>query len=295
MAYDKVIDSAQLEADLTSVADKIREKADITDKLEFPNEYLSTLDSLPGFKDVETQMKQATYTENGIYFIRPDAEYYALDFVGITVNVPDNADALYNAEYALSNGFNDYSSMFKEKYYLTKVPIAILQNTAKGTNFANMFYFGGLCTEMPLFDVSSGTDFNHMFYGMAEIESFPSFNTAKGLNFDGMFGMCMKAKTIEGIDLSSATSVTLMFDLCPELENIIFNGVIKISGVDLSPCTKLTHNALMSAVNALYDYTSEGTTGTFNLILGAANLDKLTDEEKLIATNKGWTLKQSVA
>lgn len=295
MAYDKVVDSAQLEADLTSVADKIREKADITDKLEFPNEYLSTLDSLPGVKDVETQMKQATYTKNGIYFIRPDAEYYAIDFVGITVNVPDNADALYDAEYALSNGFNDYSSMFKEKYYLTKVPIAILQNTSNGTNFANMFYFGGLCTEMPQFDVSNGTDFNHMFYGMAEIEGFPSFNTAKGLNFDGMFGMCMKAKTIEGIDLSSATSVTLMFDLCPELENIVFNGVIKISGVDLSPCTKLTHNALMSAVNALYDYTSEGTTGTFNLILGAANLDKLTDEEKLIATNKGWTLKQSVA
>ena len=153
-----------------------------------------------------------------------------------------------------------------------------------------MFYFGGLCAEMPQFDVSNGTDFNHMFYGMAEIETFPSFNTAKGLNFDGMFGMCMKAKTIEGIDLSSATSANLMFELCPELENITFNGVIKISGVDLSQCTKLTHDSLMSAINALYDYASEGITGIFKLILGAANLDKLADEVKLIATNKGWIL-----
>lgn len=290
MAYDKVVDSAQLKADLTSVADKIREKADITDKLEFPNEYLSTLDSLPGVNDVETQMKQVTYTKNGVYFIRPDAEYYALDFVGITVNVPDNADALYDAEYALSNGFSDYSNMFKEKLYMTKVPTGILRNTAKGTNFANMFNFGGLCTEMPQFDVSSGTDFNHMFYGMAEIEIFPSFNTSKGLNFDGMFGLCMKAKTIEGIDLSSATSVTTMFDLCSELENITFNGIIKITGLDLSPCTKLTHDSLMSAINALYDYASEGTTGTFKLILGSTNLAKLTDAEKAIATQKGWTL-----
>lgn len=294
MAYDKVVDSTQLEADLTSVADKIREKADITDRLDFPSEYLSALDSLPGVKDVETQMKQATYTKNGIYFIRPDAEYYALDFVGITVNVPDNADALYDAEYALSNGFNDYSNMFKEKLYMTKVPTGILQNTANGTNFSNMFNFGGLCTEMPLFDVSNGTNFSNMFYGMAEIETFPSFNTSKGLNFDGMFGLCMKAKTIEGIDVSSATSVITMFDLCSELENITFNGVIKVTGLDLSPCTKLTHDSLISAINALYDYASEGTTGTFNLILGAANLDKLTDDEKLIATNKGWVLKQTI-
>lgn len=245
---------------------------------------------ITGTKKVETQMKQVTYTENGIYFIQPDAEYYALDFVGITINVPDNADVLYDVEYALSNGFNDYSNMFKEKYYLTKVPIAILQNTAQGTNFAKMFYFGGLCAEMPQFDVSNGTDFNHMFYGMAEIETFPSFNTVKGLNFDGMFGMCMKAKTIEGIDLSSATSVQLMFDLCSELENITFNGNIKITGLDLSLCTKLTHESLMSAINALYDWASEGGANTYTLKLGSTNLAKLTDAEKAIATQKGWTL-----
>ena len=245
---------------------------------------------ITGTKNVETQMMERNITENGQYFILPDKEYYAIGMLNLIIDVPDNADALYDAEYALSNGFNDYSSMFKEKYYMTKVPIAILQNTAKGTIFANMFYFGGLCTEMPLFDVSNGTDFNHMFYGMAEIESFPSFNTSKGLNFDGMFGMCMKAKTIEGIDLSSATSVISMFDLCSELENITFNGNIKITGLDLSPCTKLTHDSLMSAINALYDYVSEGTTGTFKLILGSTNLAKLTDAEKAIATQKGWTL-----
>lgn len=290
MAYDKVVDSTQLEADLTSVADKIREKADITDKLEFPSGFLNAFDYFPGVNDVETQMMERNIIANGQYFILPDKEYYAIGMLSLIVDVPDNADALYDAEYALSNGFNDYSSMFKEKYYLTKVPIAILQNTSNGTNFANMFYFGGLCTEMPQFDVSNGTDFNHMFYGMAEIESFPSFNTAKGLNFDGMFGMCMKAKTIEGINLSSATSVITMFDLCSELENITFNGNIKITGLDLSPCTKLTHSSLMSAINALYDYVSEGTTGTFKLILGSTNLAKLTDAEKAIATQKGWTL-----
>ena len=36
MAYDKVVDSAQLETDLATVADAIRAKGKTTDKLAFP-------------------------------------------------------------------------------------------------------------------------------------------------------------------------------------------------------------------------------------------------------------------
>lgn len=88
MAYDKVIDSAQLEANLTSIADKIREKADITDKLEFPSGFLNAFDYFPGVNDVETQMMERNITENGQYFILPDEEYYAIGMLSVKVNVP---------------------------------------------------------------------------------------------------------------------------------------------------------------------------------------------------------------
>ena len=244
----KLVDTEQLDSDLTQLADSIRAKTGSEDVLSFPYGFIYEIDNI------------------------------------------EAGNTLEQIEYIFSNGFNDYSSMFKERYYMSEVPVGILQNTANGTNFANMFYFGGLCTEMPQFDVSNGTDFNHMFYGMADIETFPSFDTAKGLNFDGMFGMCMYTRTIEGIDLSSATSVNLMFEMCNNLENITFNGVIKVSGLDFSPTDFLTYESLMSAINALYDWASEGSTETYYLKTGITNMGAITEADIAIATQKGWTI-----
>lgn len=51
-------------------------------------------------------------------------------------------------------------------------------------------------------------------------------------------------------------------------------------------CTLLTHESLLNILNTLQEKTS----GTFTCTLGTTNLEKLTDEEKAIATEKGWTL-----
>ena len=55
---------------------------------------------------------------------------------------------------------------------------------------------------------------------------------------------------------------------------------------DLSTCTSLTHDSLMNVINEAADVTASPKT----LTLGTKNLNKLTDEEKAIATNKGWVL-----
>lgn len=46
MAFDKVIDSAQLEADLTTVADAIRAKGETTEPLAFPDGYKSAIEAI---------------------------------------------------------------------------------------------------------------------------------------------------------------------------------------------------------------------------------------------------------
>ena len=71
---------------------------------------------------------------------------------------------------------------------------------------------------------------------------------------------------------------------CPNLETINGEIAAKIS-FDLSPCTKLTHDSLMNVINSIQTVTSSKT-----LTLGTTNLAKLTDAEKQIATDKGWTL-----
>ena len=45
----------------------------------------------------------------------------------------------------------------------------------------------------------------------------------------------------------------------------------------------------MNVINNLYDLTANGLSGK-TLKFGTTNLKKLTDEQKAVAVNKGWTL-----
>ena len=55
---------------------------------------------------------------------------------------------------------------------------------------------------------------------------------------------------------------------------------------DISASTKFEESDLVTILNNLATVTN-----TKTLTMGATNLAKLTDDEKAIATNKGWTLK----
>ena len=77
-----------------------------------------------------------------------------------------------------------------------------------------------------------------------------------------------------------------MFFKCTQLTTL--GGFIGLkASLDLSGSPLLTHDSLLNVINEASDVTSSPKT----LTLGATNLAKLTDEEKAIATNKGWTLK----
>ena len=64
-------------------------------------------------------------------------------------------------------------------------------------------------------------------------------------------------------------------------------GVLNCNGMNVSACP-LTKDSLLSLLAILKDNSSTGT--KYTITLGATNLAKLTDEEKAIATEKGWSL-----
>lgn len=100
-----------------------------------------------------------------------------------------------------------------------------------------------------------------------------------------MFNNCARLTTLHlpsGFGQSS-TYNGFMFRWCSALETITGNPNFKAS-LDLSPCKKLTHDSLMVVINGLQTVTGA------TLTLGTDNLAKLTDAEKQIATDKGWTL-----
>ena len=88
------------------------------------------------------------------------------------------------------------------------------------------------------------------------------------------------------LDLSNCTKAPSAFAIPNSmLENIEFKPLTIPIPLDFSYCKNLTHDSLMSIINGLAVVET-----TQTLTLGTTNLAKLTDEEKAIATEKGWTL-----
>ena len=82
----------------------------------------------------------------------------------------------------------------------------------------------------------------------------------------------------------NATNTGNCFASCASLTDVIGNPNFKTS-FSLSECKNLTHDSLMVFINGLQTVTT-----TQMLTLGSTNLAKLTDDEKKVATDKGWTL-----
>lgn len=95
MAYDKVVDSAQLDADLKIVADAIREKSGTTEDLDFPLGMKEVVESIDTSK--EEQEKIISITENGTTEVTPD-EGKVLSKVTVNTNIESGGGGDYTSE-----------------------------------------------------------------------------------------------------------------------------------------------------------------------------------------------------
>lgn len=163
---------------------------------------------------------------------------------------------------------------------LTSVP---LFDTSKSTNMNGMFFQCYALTSVPLFDTSKVTDMYSMFFQCYALTSVPLFDTSKVTSMYAMFYGCSSLTLIPAFNTSNVTNMGYMLYGCSSLTEIHMTGM-KVS-FDISASTKFTREALVEILNNLATITS-----TQTLTMGATNLAKLTNEDKAIATNKGWTL-----
>lgn len=106
------------------------------------------------------------------------------------------------------------------------------------------------------------------------------------------YSLCSNCYLLEEIDLTSLLTFTSSmgssaFLNCISLTTIKIAKDFNIDKFDCHNAFNLSHECLLEMLNNLIDLT--GATAK-TLTLGATNLAKLTDEEKLIATNKNWIL-----
>ena len=154
-------------------------------------------------------------------------------------------------------------------------------------NVKNMRYMFSNCSKIatvPLFDTSKVTNMASMFYDCSKLTSVPLFDTSKVTDMGNMFYYCSRLTSVPQFDTSKVTNMYSMLYDCSSLEAI---HMININAnLDISASTKFTREALLEIIGNLKSQTS----GSKKLTMGATNLAKLTDEDKAIATNKGWTL-----
>ena len=102
------------------------------------------------------------------------------------------------------------------------------------------------------------------------------------------FQSCSSLSTINFPNsLTSIPSGNQPFQSCTSLENVTIENGFNCNYLNLSSSTNYSVETMVSWFNALADRTGD-TAYTFTI--GATNLNKLTAEQKAIATNKNWTL-----
>ena len=181
----------------------------------------------------------------------------------------------------------DMSNMFEGCDNLLEVPML---NTSNVTLMVSMFWVCSKITTIPQFDTTNVTNMNSMFKQCSNLVTVPLLNTTNVTNMVDMFRGCTNLKVIPAFDTSNVTKFAALysgkgiFDGCTSLEEIHMIGMKE--SFNISASTKFTRDALVEILNNLGTVTS-----TKTLTMGTDNLNKLTEEDKLIATNKGWTLK----
>nr|DAP19152.1 MAG TPA: protein of unknown function DUF285 [Caudoviricetes sp.] len=204
----------------------------------------------------------------------------------MTNNVTDMSSAfngcsnLTNVQFQDTSNVTNFKSIFANCKKLKNIQNL---NTQKATNLIASFASCELLEKLNI-DCSNVLTMYITFFGCKNLIELNLNNTSNVTNFFMSFAYCENLKRINGIDFSSATG-DCNFTACYNLEKIQLTGKISFNRLVLSDSTKLTHETLLSILYAL-----ENTENPKKLTLGKINLEKLTDNEKAIATEKNWTL-----
>lgn len=210
------------------------------------------------------QEKSINITKNGSVAVTPDSGYL-LSKVSVNVNVASSGGENKN------NTFIDFSR-FVSGAYLYRLISSI---------------------DLSSFDTSNATNMENMFNNLSNLTSLDlsSFVTSNVTNMGYMFYSCSKLTSLDlsSFDTSKVTGMGNMFYRCTMLQTLILGNNwasnSSIASFDLSPCSALSHDSLVDIMNKLATRTNSP-----KIKLSTASKNLLTDDEKAIATGKGWTI-----
>lgn len=194
MAIDKVIDSAQLEANLTAIADAIREKGGTTDTLAFPDGFVDAVGAIQADSgeavDIFGMLNSNTLEVIETYSDNPIVTGWARSIAAKRINMPN----------------------------------------CPGMSATNIWYFcnGGGLEEINM--PKAVTLGSGCFTGQPKIEtvSFPSLAQMGSQNFKGNTLLRTARFGRETLDTYSGSLAAITFDGCSALETLILSATDRI-------------------------------------------------------------------
>lgn len=218
-----------------------------------------------------------------------------------TSNITSLASAFANMENIVSVDFADWDvskvttffAMFDACVKIENIDVS-KWNTSSATDMAWMFNRNNLKSlDVSNFDTSKVTNMYAMFSGSMSLTRLDvsNFDTSNVLDFGRVFSywshVCEELN-ISGLNLTKCTSMESTFK-SSNFKVIRCDGLrlpnIDMSNIGLDSPTELTVDSIVGLLNAL-PQSDKG----YSFQIGSGNIAKLSDEQKAIATNKGWTL-----
>lgn len=230
----------------------------------------------------------------------------------------DGCEELINIPSLNTSNVKNMKYMFRDCISLTSVP---LLDTSSVTDMTEMFDGCENLKTIPMFDTSNVTSMASTFYSCKYLTSFPELNTSNVKDASGMFGYCSSLTTIPQLDFSNVTNVYRLFNYCTNLNSIPlldFGNVTNINeffgrtgttsnlrnlggfknlkidwndNYGLYKCSSITYESIMNVISNLYDFRANGDSSTTKTLkIHKTTMALLSDNDKALATSKGWVL-----
>ncbi|MBR4874777.1 MAG: hypothetical protein IKU87_03015 [Clostridia bacterium] len=204
------------------------------------------------------------------------------------VTVAENVEKVYEAGKASGNGRYD-EGVEAGKQEEQQTFWEIYQRGGRRTQYRYAFYDVCWTDENynPKYPIicSALSSSAFEYSGITDTKVDITFSNANSTN---VFRNCTALKTIRKLNVGAIGGVmfTNWFANCTALENIVVEGLIEMEfDIHWSP---LTLDSLLSIINALSDKAADGL--TCYLTIGEININKLSEAQLAVATQKGWTV-----
>lgn len=222
---------------------------------------------------------------------RYNAEAYQWKFAGACINTNEEGSSNFNPSVSMSDIVNatNLDGLFSKAEF--RCDVVFPDFTASRVNFQTIVE---QATATKDFTITFGAGNIFPFNMMLSASSTFYAHLTKILVADGKtcyltpystnaFWGCQSVTEIGAFDMSKSQNNAGMFFGCSSLKTL--NCVHWVKSFDISASTAFEESDLVEIISNLDTVTTAQT-----LTMGATNLAKLTQEEILVATGKGWTL-----